>query len=196
MLSFIKMQYHAVQYPRCAAKIIVVAMALLNVIACSPQEQNPDIQHTGNLKQIDKPNSVTVPLNTQSVINIAAIATKKRGSSWLGGSPPINKRASGIDTYYQILATNKPNNLLIKMQFEGVKYDDAYISLKTLDGAKLVNKDASKWQLNANEVSEVTFEVSVPENISYLSLYTFQNGKGATRAFLLRLFQHFDANAY
>lgn len=115
MLSFSKVQSNAVYlYTRYTA-FTLLATTLLNVVACSPQEQNKTMQVTQSSALNIDTELNSKPIDTQSIQNRAQTVTTPRSSSWLGGSPPINKRASGIDTYYQISATNKPNQLLIKM---------------------------------------------------------------------------------
>lgn len=99
----------------------------------------------------------------------------------------MNKQASKINTYYRIKKTDKPNLLYITLQFEGVVYDDASVTIKTIDGAKFEHSgQQTTWRLRPNAVSEISFTVIVPDHPSYLSLNTFQNGRGAARAFLLK----------
>ncbi len=40
---------------------------------------------------------------------------EERKGIWRGGAPPINKRMSGIDTYYRIKQGAKPNQLAVRL---------------------------------------------------------------------------------
>lgn len=140
---------------------------------------------TTELTAVEKPTSMDQP---NEVLRYAPIVEQNRTGSWLGGAPPINKRASGIDTYYRLQPEGTPNHLLMTLRFEGVTAEDAKVSFRTLDGAKFkqANQQA-QWRLKAHAVSEVEFIVVVPNSVSYLTLDTFQNNQGASRAFVLAL---------
>ncbi|MCI2285780.1 hypothetical protein L3081_23370 [Colwellia sp. MSW7] len=126
--------------------------------------------------------------NKQGTSVFAPTVDNKRTDIWLGGAPPINKRASGINTYYHIKPEGNPNQIVMTLRFEGIKFDDARVEFRTLDGAKFKEKDQqTQWRLKANTASEVTFTIVVPDGISYLSLDTFQNNQGASRAFILKV---------
>lgn len=121
-------------------------------------------------------------------LTFAPTVEQKRTGSWLGGAPPINKRASGINTFYRIKSAGKPNHLVMTLRFEGVEYDDARVEYRTLDGAKFkIKNPKTQWRLKANTASEVTFTLVIPDGISYLALDTFQNNQGASRAFILKV---------
>ena len=124
----------------------------------------------------------------QETMIFAPTAGKERKGLWHGGAPPINKRASEIDTYYRIKAGVKPNQLKMTLRFEGVTSDDAKVVFRAIDGAKFdLQNQQTQWRLEANIASEVSFTLLVPDNLSYLTLDTFQNNKGASRAFKLKV---------
>ena len=158
---------------------------------CSPSDNKADILvNEESNKSLDVTPQLIKKNSVNKLLNYAPTVNERRQGFWLGGSPPINKRASRIDTYYKMVASDKPNHLLVKLQFEGVKFDDAYITFKALDGAEIVSTQQLKWLLKADAVSEVSFEVKIPEKVSYLTLYTSQEGKGASRAFILQETKH------
>lgn len=112
----------------------------------------------------------------------------ERKGLWLGGAPPINKRQSGIDTYYQLRAGDTPKHLTMKLRFEGVVADDALVRFSAIDGARFEPaSQRTEWRLKPNIASEVTLNLVVPSTTSYLILSTQQNKRGASRAFLLEL---------
>lgn len=112
----------------------------------------------------------------------------ERQGLWRGGPPPINKRQSGIDTYYQLTADDKPGHLTMKLRFEGVVADDAKIQLNGIDGARLEpSSQRTEWRLKPNTASEITLTLTIPTHVSYLNLLTFQNSRGSSRAFLLEI---------
>ena len=111
-----------------------------------------------------------------------------RRGIWYGGSPPINKRASGIKTFYQLKEGEKPNQLLMKLRFEGVVADDALVRFKAIDGARFELSDQRfEWRLKPNVASEISLSLIVPATTSYLTILTFQNKSGSSRAFLLKV---------
>ncbi|WP_077338660.1 hypothetical protein [Pseudocolwellia agarivorans] len=159
------------------------------MMGCSPE--TTDTKASLSSGHEDKVEHVKVKkVSVNKSLEFAVTVDESRSGLWLGGSPPINKRASGIDTYYKMSVGSKPNRLLVTLQFERVTADDAYISFNALDGAEISLTQPLKYKLKANKVSEVTFEVAIPETPSYLALYTFQNGRGASRAFKLKETKH------
>lgn len=172
-----------------SAFFIPVIMAFI-ITGCSPSDKTADVS-VNKVNNIEKVASASIEkVDANSQLKFAPTVDEDRTGLWLGGSPPINKRASGIDTYYRMSVGSKPNRLLVTLQFEGVKADDAFFYFKGLDGAEVALAQPVKWLLKANVVSEVTFEVKVPDTVSYLTLYTFQNGRGAARAFKLEPTKH------
>lgn len=122
----------------------------------------------------------------EEVVPFAPTISTERKGSWFGGAPPLNKRASKIDTYYRIKAAKKSNHFSVTLRFEGAIHEDAKVTFRPIDGAKFKQKEQrNKWRLKPNIASQVSFIVVVPSNISYLTLDTWQNGKGASRAFIL-----------
>lgn len=119
-------------------------------------------------------------------LQYAPVTNKERTPNWRGGAPAINKQASKINTYYHIKTLDTPKHLQLSLQFEGAQYDDASVTFKLIDGAKFTSpQQQTQWRLKPNETSEIIFSLLVPNNKSYISLTTFQNNQGATRAFLL-----------
>ncbi len=174
----------------CFVFFTVIVLTLF-FTGCSPSDNKADILvNEESNKNLDVTPKLTKKNSVNKLLNYAPTVDERRQGFWLGGSPPINKRASRIDTYYKMVVSDKPNHLLVKLQFEGVKSDDAYITFKALDGAEIVSTQQLKWFLIADAVSEVSFEVKVPETLSYLTLYTSQEGKGASRAFILQETKH------
>ena len=97
----------------------------------------------------------------------APTVENERHGVWLGGPPPLNKRASGVVTYYRIKATDKPNHLSMTLRFEEIVADDAKIEFRPIDGAKFALPDQrSLWRLKPNTASEITFNIVVPDGIS------------------------------
>jgi hypothetical protein len=119
-------------------------------------------------------------------ILFAPVTTDSRGLKWRGGAPAMNKQASKINTYYHIRTLENESHLQLSLRFEGATYDDARVSFQLIDGAKFdVPNQQTQWRLKPNEVSEITFSLIVPSEQSYITLTTFQNDLGASRAFLL-----------
>lgn len=172
----------------CFAHISLLLISMI-LFACSPNEQkikSNENNASGNSVETKK---VVVKSAEQvevtHTVNYASVVDEPRTGIWLGGSPAVNKSAAEIDTYIRIVPASKQNHLLVALQFEGAKFDDAFISFKPLDGAEITERYPTKWLLKPHVISQVKFEVKVPKTVSYLTLYTFQNGKGAARAFIL-----------
>lgn len=152
--------------------------------------QSQDVVKSTQLTAVEKPTSEDLQ---NEILLYAPTVEQHRIGLWHGGAPPINKRASGIDTYYRIKPGETPNHLTMTLRFEGVTADDAKVSFRTLDGAKFKQRNQkTQWRLKANSVSELEFTVVVPDNVSYLTLDTFQNNQGASRAFVLALPQRVE----
>jgi hypothetical protein len=174
------------------ALVFSVLLSLVTLSGCEKSddetlESNDKSGHTVLSKGL--PNTVKSAsfAEINKAIVFAPTVDKNRKGLWLGGSPPINKRASGIDTYYRIKETDQPNQLTITLRFEGVVGDDATILVRPIDGAKFnPSNQRTKWRLKPNMISEITFTVVVPEGVSYLALDTFQKNQGAARAFILK----------
>ncbi len=107
---------------------------------------------------------------------------------WQGGAPPINKRMSGINTYYRINSAEQPEQLEVLLHFEGAVASDAYVEIKAIDGAVIqAPAKHSRWKLKPGVASEISLLLQVPPHApSYLALYTYQNGKSAARAIELK----------
>ena len=163
-------------------KLLQPVIMLCMITGCTPGAKEDEAANQRANIVVEAKQSVA----TKSEVAVfATIVDATRDGTWLGGSPPINKRASGVDTFYKIAKDKLSNHLKVTLRFEGITAEDAYISFSAIDGATLLPEQQTKWRLKSNEVSEVSFEVVVPESVSYLTLYTYQNGQGASRAFLL-----------
>ena len=174
----------------CFAFFISITLTIFST-GCSPSDNKADILvNEESNKSVDVSPKLIKKSSVKKLLDYAPTVDGTRQGFWLGGSPPINKRASRIDTYYKMVASKKPNHLLVKLQFEGVKSDDAYITFQALDGAEIAVTQPLKWLLTADAVSEVSFEVKIPETVSYLTLNTSQKGKGSSRAFILEETKH------
>lgn len=172
---------------RCIVLVKILFVTFIT-FGCTPDDKNAGnlVRDSDHVAKITKTSPApTEKVSVKKSIDYAPTVDKPRAGHWLGGSPPINKRASGIDTYYKVTPSNKPKHLWVTLQFIGVISDDAYIKLNTIDGAEIINNHPVKWLLKAEAISQVSFEVKVPKTVSYLALHTFQNGKGSSRAFIL-----------
>ncbi|WP_196797959.1 hypothetical protein [Colwellia sp. PAMC 21821] len=192
-VKLIKQQYNVTgKTSRCIFLVKLLLVAFITS-GCTPSDKNVEdlVNDSNNRAQAAKVAPMpTDKISVKKPLDFAPTVDKPRTGYWLGGSPPINKRSSGIDTYYKVTPSNKPKHLWVTLQFEGVVSDDAFIKFNAIDGAEVVNNQPKKWLLKADIISQVTFEVKVPVTISYLTLYTFQNGRGASRAFLLEETNH------
>lgn len=170
---------------KCSSRFAFVFFVLVSSASLSGCENS----ETGAaIKEVEstKLSAVTEVIHSEETTVFAPTKEKERKGMWRGGPPPINKRASGIDTYYRIKSAGKPNHLKMTLRFEGATFDDARVAFRAIDGAKLDPLgQRTQWRLKPNVASEVSFTVVVPDNVSYLTLDTFQNNKGSSRAFIL-----------
>lgn len=168
-------------------RLALVFFVLLSSTSLSGCENSEDSNIAKDLES-KKLSLVTDVVNSEETSVYAPTVKKKRKGLWFGGAPAINKRASKIDTYYRLKFEGKPDHLKMTLRFEGAKSDDARVAFRAIDGAKFEASDQRiHWRLKPNVASEVTFTVVVPDNISYLTLDTFQNNQGSSRAFILEI---------
>ncbi|WP_158971179.1 hypothetical protein [Paraglaciecola sp. L3A3] len=175
---------------RCAYTYCRGAIALLTIFSTAFLFgcENPDkdaLQIAVKSESSSSGETLTKQVKSKA-IDFAPTVSSERKGLWLGGAPALNKRVSMIDTYYQLKAGNSPDQVIMTLRFEGAKTKDARVSFKPIDGAKFLHAEQrAQWKLKPDIASQVTITLVLPKNTSYLTLNTFQNGKGASRAFLL-----------
>ena len=177
----------------CLVPLYFILLSSCLLSGCAKPDNNekalsPKAETTLAKQNVNKA-EVSASSETQDIQKMEVFAPtveSERHGIWHGGPPPINKRGSGIDTFYRIKTSDKPNHLTMTLRFEGVVADDAKVAFRPIDGAVFARSDQqSQWRLKPNTASQLTFTIVVPSGISYLALDTFQHGKGAARAFVL-----------
>lgn len=158
------------------ARYLTKLLAFAISVACAGQTAAST--HTDKL-------SVDESISATEVMFAPTVNTERKGK-WLGGAPPLNKRAAKISTFCRMEAMDDPNQIKVTLRFEGAKHDDAQVQFRPIDGAKFAQeKFSERWRLMPNTTSQISFTVIVPPTLSYLTLHTSQNNKGASRAFIL-----------
>jgi len=170
--------------------VLIVGLFVTILSGCdnyAPTEQNEEVatQQALLTPNSSKPQRLA---DKQSSVEFAPTVTESRKGQWRGGAAPINKQQSGVNSYYKLKQSRtSEDRLTMTLRFEGIDAEDAAVEIKLLDGASFVdNKQTTRWRLEPNKVSQVSFDIIVPaDKPSYLALTTVQHNLAAARAFVL-----------